>query len=153
MMRGFRPILAVALCAVCPRAAGSAERQDPVSLPSPRLAFLGTETYEANGFDFVRYRYEVTNKGKYSKALFATASSLPACGENTSPSRAAVEIFDAKHKRITEFCSLPAPEYLGRLWFAVAKGTSPPTGIYIEITDRLTGGKAQSNVVPVPEAP
>jgi len=148
----FQSVVAVALCAVCPGVAGSAERRHSVSLPSPQLAFRGTETYEANGFDFVRYQYDVTNKGKYPKALFATSPDLPACGENSSPSRAAVAIFDTTHKRITEFCSLPAPDYLGRLWFAVAKGTSPPTAVYIEITDRLTGGKARSNVVPVPEA-
>jgi hypothetical protein len=152
MTHGFRLVIAVALCAACLSTAGSAERKHPVSFPSPRLAFRGTETYEANGFDFVRYRYDVTNKGRYPKALFATSPDLPACGENSSPSRASVDIFDTAHKRITEFCSLPAPEYLGRLWFAVAKGISPPTGVYIEITDRLTGRKTRSNVVLVPQA-
>jgi hypothetical protein len=153
MRHRFRPVVAAALWAVCPGSPVSAERPHAVSLPSPRLTFRGTETYEANGFDFVRYQYDVTNKGKYAKALFAPSPDLPACGENSSPSRAAVEIFDTTHKRITEFCALPAPEYLGRLWFAVAKGTPPPTGVYVEITDRLTGAKTRSNVVPVPSAP
>lgn len=131
-----------------PSAADAVKTQRLVSLPSPRLVFQGTESYEANGFDFVRYQYDVTNKARYSKALFATSADLPPCGENTSPSRTAVGIYDTKGKRITEFCSLPGPEFLGHLWFAVPEGTSPPNGVYIEITDRLTGKSTRSNVAP-----
>ena len=143
------PMVALVICALAfPSVARSVPRQHPVSLPSPRLVFHGTESYEINGFDFVRYQYDVTNKTSYSKALFATLPDLPPCGQNTSPSRTAVGIYDIKGKRLTEFCSLPGPEHLGSLWFAVPEGTAPPSGVYIEITDRLTGKSTRSNVVP-----
>jgi hypothetical protein len=112
------------------------------------LVFRGTEAYEANGFDFVRYQYDVTNKASYPKILFATTPDVPPCGENATASRATVEIHETAGKRLIEFCSLPGPEHLGRLWFAVEKGTSPPTSVYVEITDRLTGLKARSNMAP-----
>ena len=38
--------------------------------------------YEANGFDFIRYKYEVTNRDKFKKELFAASPDLPACNEN-----------------------------------------------------------------------
>ena len=117
-------------------------------LPTPQLVFRGSDTYEANGFDFVRYQYDVANKASYPKALFATMADLPACGENAEASRTAVTIYDKAGKKITEFCSLPGPEYLGSLWFAVAKDKSPPSGVYIEITDRSTGKKSRSKVAP-----
>jgi hypothetical protein len=77
MKSRFRLIVAVVLLAVCPSSRVSAERHHMVSLPSPRLTFRRAETYEANGFDFVRYQYDVTNKNKYSRALFATSPDLP----------------------------------------------------------------------------
>lgn len=153
MKDGLGPVVALAICALMfTSVAGAVQTQHPVSLPSPRLVFHGTETYEANGFDFVRYQYDVTNKARYPKALFATSPDLPPCGQNTSPSRTAVGIYDTTGKRMTEFCSLPGPEHLGRLWFAVPEGTSPPSGVYIEITDRLTGKSTRSNVAPTSRA-
>ena len=144
-------VVATACCFMDSGAAEAVKSQPSLTLPTPRLTFHGTDAYEANGFDFVRYQYDVTNKSKYPKALFAASPDLPPCGQNASPTRIAVAIYNTKGKQITEFCSLPGPEYLGRLWFGVLKGTPPPSGVYLEITDRLTGKSARSNVAPSPK--
>src|SRR4051794_22360579 len=149
MKHRVAPVLALtasALLGFDPAAA--AQKQHPLRLPTPHLVYRGSESYEANGFDFERYQYDVTNKAKYPKALFATSPALPPCGESATPSRATVEIFDQAGKRLVEFCSLAGPEHLGPLWFAVPSDKSPPSAVYIKITDRLTGGTAQSNVAP-----
>ncbi|MEO7364958.1 MAG: hypothetical protein ABIW03_01405 [Sphingomicrobium sp.] len=149
MKNAFGPAAAFAVFAVlsAPTMA-DARAKHSISLPSPRLVFQGSEPYEANGFDFVRYQYDVTNKAKYPKALFQTSQNAPPCGQNVSATRIAVAIYDTKGKQLVEFCSLPGPERLDGLWFAVAKDTVPPAGVYIEITDRLTGKKARSQVAP-----
>jgi hypothetical protein len=146
MKDGFWLAVVLVCAASISSVAGAVQRKHPASLPSPHLVFTGTESYEANGFDFVRYQYDVTNKSSYSKALFAISPGLSPCGQSASPSRSAVGFYDAAGKRIIEFCSLPGPENLGQLWFAIPKGTAPPNGVYIEITDRLTGKSARSNV-------
>jgi hypothetical protein len=148
MQNRLWPAAVVATCAFLVPCAAQAAQKQHSSLPSPHLVFRGTEAYEANGFDFIRYQYEVTNKAKYPKALFTASPDLPPCGESTSPSRTTVEIHEAAGKRMIEFCSLPGPENLDRLWFAVEKGTAPPDSVYVEITDRLTGSKSRSNMAP-----
>jgi|SRR5687768_9833704 len=149
MKDGFGLAATMMVCAVLwSSAPGTAQAKDGASLATPRLVFRGTDSYEANGFDFVRYQYDVTNKARYPKSLFATSPDLPPCGQNANPSRIAVEIYDTKDKRITEFCSLPGPDHLGRIWFAVPEGTPPPSGVYLKITDRGTGRSSRSKVAP-----
>ena len=138
--------IASALCVLPSAAAGVAMKGQSATLPSPQVVFRGTDTYEANGFDFVRFQYEVTNKARFAKNLFATAPDLPACGKET-PTRISAAIFDSDGKRITEFCALPDQEGLGRLWFAIAKGSPQPKSIYIEITDRATGVTTRSKTL------
>ena len=119
-------------------------------LPVPKLRFVGTEAYEANGFDFTRYKYEVANKSKFPKELFAASPDLPACGENPNASRTWVDLYDGDGKKLYWFCAFTGPQDLGNLWFALTTGKSPPAKVYIEMTDRKTGASAKSNVVSVP---
>jgi hypothetical protein len=116
------------------------------SLPSPVLYLTGQEYYSANGKNWIRYRYDVLNKGAYPAALFAAAPALPPCGNNTNSSRSWVDFFDNRGKRLYGFCALGSPQNLGSLWFSVEEGTVPPSWVYIEIHDRQTGTKIKSNL-------
>ncbi|HSP62405.1 MAG TPA: hypothetical protein VLQ90_05415 [Pyrinomonadaceae bacterium] len=123
----------------------SASTAPPV-LPNPVLYLMGTEAYHANGKDFIRYRYDVLNKTDYPADLFAAAPALPPCGANTKASRTWVDIFDSRGKRLYGFCALGKPADLGTIWFALEVGVVPPSYVYIELTDRQTNTKYESNL-------
>src|SRR5260370_37605551 len=59
----------------------------PPPLPNPVLYLTGTEVYQAGGKQFIRYKYDVLNKGDYPADFFAPAPALPPCGKNTKSSR------------------------------------------------------------------
>jgi hypothetical protein len=115
-------------------------------IPNPVLIMTGDEYYSAGGKDWVRHRYDVTNKDQYPEEMFDAAPSLPPCGSNTSAARSWVDFFDKDGKRLYGFCALGSPTDLGRIWFATEEGTVPPSWVYIEITDRQTGVKYKSNL-------
>ena len=115
--------------------------------PKPILYFKGSEHYSANGKNWVRYRYDVFNKGAYGAEMFAAAPSLPPCGNNANASRSWVDFFDGRTgNRLYGFCALGSPANLGKIWFAGEEGVVPPSWIYIEIHDRQTGQKYRSNL-------
>lgn len=119
----------------------------PQVLPNPVLEFLGAAPYEANGQQWTRYRYAVVNRSKYPDALFAAAPDLPPCGTNANSSRAWVDVYEQRGKRLYGFCALGTSAGLGQLWFALPVGEVPPSWIYIEIDDRKTSHKYRSNLV------
>lgn len=131
-------ILAAMLTASLPAAA-----QTP---PKPVLRLIGTEPYSAGGKNWVRYKFEIYNRDQYPAEMFAAAPHLPPCGANTSSSRSWLDFFAQDGKRLYGFCALGTPENLGKIWFAVEEGQTPPSWIYIEITDRQTGAKYRSNL-------
>jgi hypothetical protein len=142
--------LALALVlAPSPDAQGA--KKQAASLPEPKLRFVGTEPYEANGFDFIRYKYEVTNRDKFKKELFAASPDLPACNENPNASRTWIDLYDGKGKKLYWFCALTDPDDLKNLWFAITGGASPPGEVYIEMTDRRTGAHIRSNFASTPK--
>ena len=116
------------------------------ALPNPVLYMTGFEPYEANGTNFIRYRYDVLNKEAYPADMFAPAPSLPPCGNNTNSSRTWVDIFEARGRRLYGFCALGSPADLGQIWFALPEGQVPPSYIYIELNDRQTNTKYRSNL-------
>lgn len=116
------------------------------ALPNPRLFLTGTELYSTAAGNFVRFRYDVSNKTAYPAALFASAPTLAPCGKNANASRAWVDFFDATGKRLYGFCALTSPRDLGTIWFAIPRGTLAPEHVYIEIIDRLTTTKYRSNL-------
>jgi len=116
-------------------------------LPDPELAFSGTEDYTFNGQQFTRYRLSVTNHADYPDELFAAAPGLPPCGSNTDSSRTWVDIFDQNDTRLYGFCALGVSSNLNHLWIAVPDGTSPPTSVYITMTDRQCSNVYTSNSV------
>lgn len=134
-------ILALSLLAA---ACDPPEAEAPI--PNPVLYMTGDEYYTAGGKDWVRHRYDVSNKDQYPAEMFAAAPSLPPCGGNTNAARSWVDFFDSTGKRLYGFCALGSPADLGRIWFATEEGTIPPSYVYIEITDRQTNTKYKSNL-------
>ena len=123
----------------------SASTAPPVP-PNPVLYLMGTEFYQANGKDFIRYKYDVLNKADFPAAMFASAPALPPCGTNTKSSRTWVDIFDQRGKRLYGFCALGKPDDLTGIYFALESDVIPPSYIYIEMTDRQTNTKYKSNL-------
>ena len=127
-------------------ASGRTFHATPPPLPNPVLYLTGTEFYTANGKNWIRYKYDVLNKGDYPASLFAAAPALPPCGLNTKSSRTWVDFFDSRGKRLYGFCALGKPDDLGGIWFAIEEGVVPPSYVYIEMNDRQTNTIYKSNL-------
>jgi hypothetical protein len=127
-------------------ASASTFHATPPPLPNPILYLTGSEFYSTGGKDWIRYRYDVLNKGDYPDALFTAAPGLPPCGTNTNSSRTWVDFFDSRGKRLYGFCALGKPDDLGKIWFALEEGVIPPSYVYIEMNDRQTNTKYKSNL-------
>ena len=114
-------------------------------LPTPVLALLGQEPFQAGGKQWIRYRYFVANADAYPNTLFAASPNLPPCGANTSASRTWVDFFDKAGKRLNGFCALGGNKDLNGIWFALESDVIPPSYVHIEMTDRQTNTKVTSN--------
>jgi hypothetical protein len=127
---------------------GTITRVPPPGSLTPALVFTGSEFYTAGGSNWVRYKLGVTNYAVYPAEMFAPAPTLPPCGLNTNSSRTWVDIYDGNtNSRIYGFCGLGTPSDLNLIWFAKPVGTTPPSLVYIKLTDRLTNTVYQSNNV------
>ena len=115
-------------------------------IPNPVLYLVGTQSYQANGQQWIRYKYDVLNKGDYPSDFFAAAPELPPCGRNTKASRTWVDFYDSRGRRLYGFCALSKPGDLASIWFALEVGVVPPSYVYIEMTDRQTNTKYKSNL-------
>jgi hypothetical protein len=115
-------------------------------VPNPVLYLTGTETYQASGKTYIRYKYDVFNKDAYPAAMFAAAPNLPPCGKITKASRTWVDFYDQGGKRLYGFCALSSPADLSSIWFSVEEGVLPPSYVYIELNDRQTNTKYKSNL-------
>jgi hypothetical protein len=113
------------------------------NLPAPVVILTGNEKYEANGSDWVRYELTVQNKDQFPSELFSPAPHLPPCGLNNNSSRTWLDIYDNNDNRLYGFCGLDS---LDSFWFAIQSGESPPSSIYIELTDRECNNKYESSL-------
>ena len=138
MSLSIRAALTAALFSAAPAAAQT--------VPNPVLYLTGTEHYSAGGKQWVRYRFDVANKASFPAEMFAPAPELPPCGSNTRASRTWVDFFDQRGKRLYGFCALERPDALGSIWFSVEEGVTPPSWVYIELTDRQANRKYKSNL-------
>ena len=114
--------------------------------PKPVLYLMRTEAYTVGTKNFIRYRYDVSNKNEYPADMFAPAPSLPPCGANPNSSRTWVDFFDSNGRRLYGFCALSKPEDLGLIWIAFEEGVVPPSYVYIELNDRQTNTRLKSNL-------
>ena len=115
------------------------------AVPNPVLKLIAIEAYTTPSGEFIRYRYDVTNKAGYPAAMFAAAPNLPPCGNNANSARSWVDFFDQDGKRLYGFCALGKPDDLGSMWFAVPRAQRAPAMVYIEIIDRQTSQRHRSN--------
>jgi hypothetical protein len=122
---------------------------DYPELPDPAVILVGTEDYVgSDGIAYTRYDLSVTNWSHYPAELFIAEPDLEPCGLNTGASRTWVEIVDVDTGEwIYGFCGLTDPEDLTGIWFAVARGTPPPSGVNVVLWDRLYDRYAASNPV------
>ena len=119
-------------------------------LPAPQLALEQITVQSIEGVDFDRYDLDVLNRLSFPDVLFAPAPTLPPCGLNTSPSRTWVDIFSNDGTRIYGFCGLQAADELNGIWFALPHGQSPPSQVFIRLTDRQCGIGYESNRISLP---
>lgn len=115
-------------------------------LPNPVLYLTSTDSVSKGGKQFIRYQFDVLNKDAYPAEMFAPAPALPPCGANTKSARSWVDFFDQRGTRLHGFCALGKPTDLGKIWFEVEEGVTPPSWVYIEINDRQTSTKYKSNL-------
>jgi hypothetical protein len=121
-----------------------------VGNPQAKLALVGTEDYETSAGQWTRYRLTIENWVDFPPELFEISTSYP-CGQNPTASRTIVDIYNAATEtRIYGFCALAQPSDLTIIWFAVARGTDPPPGVVVWMTDQLTGARYRSTVVHFP---
>ena len=123
---------------------------EPVVVPNPVLRPTAKLSYTENNKNWVRYEYEVVNRGAFPAELFAPAPDLPPCGVNKNSSRAWLDFYDQNGTRLYGFCALGKPAELGKIWFAVEELATPPASVYIEIEDRKTKTKYKSNLAVTP---
>lgn len=143
MMRAALVLFGLAMLLLVAPKTGSAPLQ---ALPNPVLYLKTAEPMTTGGKNFIRYTYDVDNKDAYPAALFAAAPALPPCGKNTNASRTWVDFFDQSGKRLYGFCALSKPKDLDGIWFALEENVTPPSYVYIEMTDRQTNTKYKSNL-------
>ena len=118
----------------------------PMALPNPVLFFMGQEPTTIEGKQMIRYNFAVDNFSSYPDELFSPAPELPPCGKNTKASRTWVDIYEQSGKRLNGFCALGKASDLKKIWFVLEQSVTPPSWVYIELTDRKTNTKYKSNL-------
>lgn len=124
---------AFALEAACP---------NPPPFPSPKVIYKGATSDSG----FIRYVFEVVNRGQYTDALFVASPALPACGLNTKASRTWLRIYDSQGKYLYGYCALTKNAEMAKLIFSVKTTAPQPQGFFITLEDRLCSKTVKSNV-------
>jgi hypothetical protein len=124
----------------------SAPAAPPPVLPNPVLYMTIQEPFQADGKQWMRYKFSVENFDVYPNELFAAAPLLPPCGKNSKSARTWVDFYDQAGKRLNGFCALGKSSDLNSIWFAIEIDVVPPSWVYIEMNDRQTNTKYKSNL-------
>jgi len=112
---------------------------EPPPLLFPQLAFV----IEAGG----TLTFSVSNSASYDNELFGLNAALPACGVNPNR-RTWLEAFDQSGALLARFCDFTDRSDLASFSFTPA---TPPSQVYLELWDGVTGGRVRSSsVTPTP---
>ena len=71
-----RALLLLVIVAGCFGVSGRAASAP--ALPNPVLYLVATEAFQSNGRTFIRYKYDVLNKGEYPADMFAASPKIAA---------------------------------------------------------------------------
>lgn len=115
-------------------------------IPNPNIIFMGSEYFEANGKQWIRYKYDVVNSTSFPDTLFEASPALPPCGSNTKAARTWVTVYNSSGKELKAFCAFKTNGDLSKIWFALELDSIPPSWVYIELNDRKTETKYKSNL-------
>jgi hypothetical protein len=141
----FMPDITPTTGGEAPVAVGTGEVTFNATALSALVPELTLESVVTDGNGNTTYNLDVPNYSIFPDALFAPAPDLPPCGLNTNSSRTWVDIYNQDGARIYGFCALGAAADLNTIWFGVPAESTPPTEVYIVLTDRQTGATYVSN--------
>ena len=120
-------------------------------LSTPVVEYLGSHPTQTEDGTFIEHDLSVTNFASFPDDLFSGTSRFGACGNNLTPARSWVDIFDADTgARPNEFCALGRSQDMTRIWFAVPTQSSPPRRVFVRINDRACGATYTSDPVQIP---
>jgi len=108
----------------------------------PILVFTKIETHGV----FQRIHFGVRNRHLFPDELFKSAPDLPSAGYNKQASRTWVTLNTINKEKIYGFCALSKSADLADLWIAYPKSEPFDTQMYLELEDRKTNKKYQSEL-------
>ena len=122
--------------------------------PTLVLAFLGSEASvdELTGDALITYWVGVANWQEVPAGLFAAASDVPRCPDDTVGTRTWVSVHD-RVSASQRWCGLRSPAELARIGFSISRAGPQPERLFIELLDRRLGLRYRSNVVSVSPPP
>jgi hypothetical protein len=91
-----------------------------------------------DGDAMVRFMISIANYQAFSNDLFKPATYLKPLAEHLNSSRAWVYIKDQAGNPLQTFGTISNREQLKNLWFAIEKGETAPSQVYVDIWDRQT---------------
>lgn len=104
----------------------------------PQATLGQPELVTADGDAMVRFMISIENYQAFSNDLFKPATYLKPLAEHLNSSRAWVYIKDQAGNPLQTFGTISNREQLKNLWFAIEKGETAPSQVYVDIWDRQT---------------
>src|SRR5262249_29647028 len=101
--------------------------------------YLGSQVVETPQGVFVRHNLSVTNNASFPDDLFFSTPRFGVCGQNPTPARTWVDVFDAGAEfgsPLNTFCALGGAQEMTGIWFPVPVGAAPPNSVVVQLTDR-----------------
>jgi hypothetical protein len=115
--------------------------------PNPILALKSIQSVIIGGSPATQYNLTVTNRSSYPDQMFAATAGV-VCGANTSASRTWADIYNANGDAfLNGFCTLGVAANLDNIYFIVPNGGTPPSDVYLRLTDHVLNSVYTSNTL------
>ena len=115
----------------------------------PQITLAKPTAIDVEGDTMLRYMISVENYKAFASSLFQPATYLQPLGEHLNASRAWVYIKDQDGKPLQTFGTINNKEQLKNLWFAIEKGATAPSQVYVDIWDRQTDTHFKSTLMKI----